>query len=295
MDFFIAQLINGLKMGSIYALVAIGYSMVYGILRLVNFAHGDLMMIATYGAWMFISWDLPIGVSLGGAILITVVFAVVIERLAYRPLRKGGSETTLMVSLAVSTLLQNIATLIFSPQNQAFKLPEFFSKTYAIRGVQISMMNIITFAVTIVLLIIISLVIKHTRAGMAMRACSDNMAAAQLMGINVNNIIVFAFVIGGILAATAGIMYSGSYVSFSPDMGFMIGIKAFVAAVIGGIGSFGGAALGGLVLGLLEMFFAGYLPSSVTSYRTACVFLILIIVLLVKPNGLFGKSDEKRS
>jgi branched-chain amino acid transport system permease protein len=295
MDFFIGVLINGLKMGSIYALVAIGYSIVYGILKLVNFAHGDLMMIATYAAWILISKDAPIAVAIGGALIITVVFALLMERAAYRPLRSAGPEATLMTSLAISSLLQNLATLIFSPQNQAFKLPEFFSKRYDFGNVSLSMMNILTFIVSVVLLITVNIIIKKTKIGMAMRACSDNLEASRLMGININHVIVFAFIIGGSLAGIAGVMYSGEYVSFSPDMGFMIGIKAFVAAVIGGIGSFGGAALGGLLLGLLEMFFAGYLPTSVTSYRTAFVFLILIIVLLAKPNGLLGTSDERRS
>lgn len=295
MSFFLGQLINGLKMGSIYALVGIGYSIVYGILGLINFAHGDLMMIATYSLWIMIAQKLPLWAGIIGAAVITALFAMGIERIAYRPLRKAGSAATLMTSLAVSSLLQNLCSLIFSPQNQALILPDFFSMRFKIGTVSLSMMNILTFIVTAVCMIVITLVMKKTRIGMAMRSCSDNLEASQLMGIDINHVIAFAFALGGVLAALAGMMYSGEYISFSNDMGFMIGVKAFVAVVIGGIGSIGGTVLGGLILGMLEMMLAGYLPSSMTSYRTGFVFLVLIIVLLVKPNGLFGAPAEERS
>ncbi len=295
MTFFLVQLINGLKMGSIYALIAIGYSFVYGILRLINFAHGDLLMIATYSAWALMAAGVPVGLAIVIGIIITLITSLLMERFAYRPLRKANVETTLMTSLAVSVLLQNIVTLIFSPQIKAFKLPDAVTQRIQIGSVQLQVLDILIFAVTIVTLVVVSFLVKKTKLGIAMRACSDNMTAAELMGVNINHAIVFAFVLGGVLAGIAGIMYSGEYISFSPDMGFMIGVKAFVAAVIGGIGSFGGAAIGGLILGILEMFFAGYLPTEVTNYRTAFVFLVLIVVLLIKPNGILGVSTEKRS
>jgi branched-chain amino acid transport system permease protein len=295
MDFFMEQLVNGLRLGSIYALIAIGYSIVYGILRLINFAHGDLLMVATYAAWCVVSLALPWPVAIAGAVVITVLFAVVIEVVAYRPLRKAGEETTMMTSLAVSLFLENLATLIFSAQAKAFTLPAFFSRSFQIGGVYITSLNVLTLSVTIVCVLAVTLLVGRTRIGMAMRACSDNMDASELMGININTIVTFAFVVGAVLASVAGILYSGEYTSFSPDMGFMIGIKAFIAAVIGGIGSLSGATVGGFLLGILEMMFAGYLPSGVTEYRTAFVFLILIVVLVVRPNGLLGRTDEKRS
>ena len=295
MSFFMEQLVNGLRLGSIYALIAIGYSIVYGILRLINFAHGDLLMVATYGAWCVVSLNLPWPVAIIGALLITVLFAVMIEILAYRPLRKAGEEATMMTSLAVSLFLENLATLIFSAQAKAFTLPDFLSTSFQFGGVYITYLNIITFGVTILCVLAVTLLIEKTRIGMAMRACSDNIGATELMGININTVVTIAFIIGAVLAAVAGILYSGEYTSFSPDMGFMIGIKAFIPAVIGGIGSLSGSTAGGFLLGILETMFAGYLPSGITNYRTAFIFLILIVVLLVRPNGILGKSDEKRS
>lgn len=295
MSFFLGCLLSGLKLGSIYALIAIGYSIVYSILRLINFAHGDLLMVATYGAWILISYHLPLVVALFGSVLITVLFGLLIERIAYRPLRNAGEEATLITSLAVSIFLQNLFMMIFGTKNQAFQLPDFFSQRVEIASYSISRMNGLIFIVTGVLIALVSFLIRKTRLGMAMRACSDNSQAARLMGIDINQVVVFAFVIGSSLASVAGIMYSGEYVSFSPTMGFMIGIKAFAAAVIGGIGSFGGAAAGGVILGLLEISFACYLPKGFSPYQTAFVFFTLIVVLLVRPNGLFGISDRRRS
>lgn len=295
MSFLIAQIINGIKIGSIYALIAIGYTMVYGILRLINFAHGDMLMIVTYTAWILMLAGIPLPAVILLSIVVTMLIALAVEHFAYRPLRGSGGETTLMTSLAVSMLLQNIVTVLFSPQSQAFKLPDIFSTQIMFGEIQISYMNVIFVAGTIISLIIVSVLVKSTRLGIAMRACSDNRDAAQLMGVNINSVIRFAFAISGVLAAIAGLMYSGEYISFNPSMGFIIGIKAFVAAVIGGIGSITGAALGGFLLGLLEMLLAGYLPSGFTAYRTALVFLTLILVLLVRPNGLLGTSDERRS
>ncbi|GHU63987.1 branched-chain amino acid ABC transporter permease [Clostridia bacterium] len=293
MDFFTGSLLSGLQLGSIYALIAIGYSIVYGILRLINFAHGDLLMVATYAAWILIARSQSLAFAVVGSVAITIVFGLVIERVAYRPLRDAGEETTLVTSLAVSIFLQNLFLMVFTPKNQAFLLPDFFSQK--ILNVSITNMSVVIFVVTGILIAVVSLIIKKTKLGMAMRACAENSGAAKLMGINLNGVVIFAFVVGSALAAVAGVLYSGQYVSFNPSMGFMIGIKAFAAAVIGGIGSFAGAAAGGLLLGVLEILFACYLPQGAGVYQTAFVFLVLIIVLLVKPNGLFGVAEERRS
>lgn len=293
MSFFIAELIGALKLGSIYALIAIGYSIVYSIMGLINFAHGELMMIATYSLWCLLAIHVPFGIAVVLAIIITVVFGLLMERIAYRPLRNHGEETLIITSLAVSVFLQSICQSIFGPSNKSLLLPEFFSKQYAIGSANITTMNIIIFVAAIVLIVAVGLILKNTKLGIAMRACADNSKAASLMGIDRNKITVFAFVIGSILAAIAGIMYTGEYVSFSPTMGFMLGVKAFIAAVIGGLGSFTGAAVGGFLFGFMEIFFAGYLPDSISSYQTGIVFIVLILLLLVRPNGLFGKSVER--
>ena len=295
MDFFVAELLNAVKLGSIYALVAIGYSVVYSIMGLINFAHGELLMIATYSLWGLMVLSVPFPLAVVLAVAITAAFGILIERIAYRPLRNHGEETLIITSLAVSVFLQSICQTIFGVNNQALQLPAVFSKRFALGGTSISVMNIVIFVVTAALILGVSLLIKKTKLGMAMRACADNSQAADLMGIDRTKVIVFSFGVGSVLAALAGMMYSGEYISFSPTMGFMLGIKAFIAAVIGGLGSFGGAAAGGFIMGFLEIFLAGYLPDGVSTYQTAFVFLILILVLLIRPNGLFGSNGGKRS
>ena len=296
MDYLLNQLVNGLRLGSVYAIVAIGYSMVYGILRLINFAHGDILTVGVYTILsLMLIGNLPLWLVIIIAIGVSIVVGLIVERLAYRPLRNAGEETTLISSLAVSAFLQNLITMIYSPQRKAFHLPEYLTQLHKFGPVQVSTMNIITFIAVIVILIVLSFVIKKTRIGMAMRACSDNMDAAMLMGINVNSVIVVAFAVGCGLACIAGLMLAGEYKTIDPLMGFVPGLKAFCAAVLGGIGSLGGAVAGGFILGIAEMLFAGLMPSSITPYREAFVFLLLIIVLLFKPNGLFGGKDGGRS
>lgn len=295
MDFFVAELLNAVKLGSIYALIAIGYSVVYSIMGLINFAHGELLMIATYSLWGLMVLLVPFPVAVLLAIVITTAFGLLIERVAYRPLRDHGEETLIITSLAVSVLLQSVCQTIFGVNNRALQLPAVFSVRFSLGSTSVSVMNLVIFITTAVMLVAVKLLLKKTRLGMAMRACADNSQAADLMGIDRNKVIVFSFGIGSVLAALAGMMYSGEYISFSPTMGFMLGIKAFIAAVIGGLGSFGGAAAGGFILGFLEIFLAGYLPDSVSTYQTAFVFFILILVLLLCPHGLFGSSDGKRS
>jgi branched-chain amino acid transport system permease protein len=293
MNFFIAEIINAIKLGSIYALIAIGYSIVYSILGLINFAHGDLMMVAVYSLWVLMNLKIPFALAVILAVIITMLLAIITERVAYRPLLNNGEETLIITSLAVSILLQSISQAVFGIDNKALKVPDFFTKRIQIADFTVSVMNFVILAVTIVSVIVLAFILKKTRIGLAMRAIKDNSLAADFMGINRKAVIVAAFGIGSALAALAGITYTGEYVSFDPQMGFMLGIKAFIAAVIGGLGSITGAALGAFVLAFLEIFFAGYLPDSIASYQTVFVFLILILVLLVRPDGLLGKNAKR--
>jgi len=292
-DYIIGQLVNGLRLGSIYAIVAIGYSIVYGILKLINFAHGDIMTLGVYAMLIFMTMlGLPIWMVIILSMMISVCAGLLIERLAYRPLRSAAEETTLVSSLAVSTLLQNVLLMIFSAQKQAFLLPDYMTELHTIGSIHLSTMNIITFASVAVSLVVLILVIHKTRIGTAMRACSENLTAAKLMGININKVIVFAFAVGSALACMAGFMLAGEYKTVDPAMGFVPGLKAFCAAVLGGIGSLGGAVIGGLLIGVSEMLFAGLMPTTVTAYRDAFVFVVLILVLLFKPTGILGSRER---
>ena len=253
LSYFLTMLISGLKLGSIYAIVAIGYSIVYGILRLINFAHGDIM---TVGVYIILTLMNAMGMPILPALLISVAFSIcvglLIERLAYRPLRDASEEATLISSLAVSALLQNILQMVFTSQRQPFILPEWLTAGHMIGTVSVSTINMITIVVTAILLVILHFVLKLTRIGTAMRACSENLRAARLMGVNVNKVVMTAFAIGSGLAVVAGLLLAGEYKTVYPSLGFVPGLKAFCAAVIGGIGSMGGAVTGAFIIGVAE-------------------------------------------
>lgn len=295
MGYFTAQLISAVKLGSIYALVAIGYSIVYSIMGMINFAHGELLMIATFSLWVLLNAGIPFAGAVALAIVITALFGILIERIAYRSIRNAGESTQIITSLAVSIFLEALCQAIFNSSSKALIIPDFFSRTFRILDTTVSAIDVVTLACTVVLTLAVVLIIHRTAVGKAMRAVADNMEAADLMGIDKNRVITVAFVIGSVLAAVAGILYSGKYTSFSNDMGFMLGVKAFIAAVLGGLGSMTGAVAGGYIMAVLEVFFSGYLPRGVGSYQTAFTFLVLILVLLVRPNGLFGSSNRQRS
>ena len=295
MGFFTAQLISAIKLGSIYALVAIGYSIVYSIMGMINFAHGELLMIATFSLWVLMNAGIPFGWAVVLAILITVLFGVLIERIAYRPIRNAGESTQIITSLAVSIFLEAVCQAIFNSSSKALIIPDFFSRTFKVLGTTVSVIDVVTLACTVILTFAVMLIIQKTQVGRAMRAVADNMEAADLMGIDKDRVITVAFVIGSFLAAVAGILYSGKYTSFSNDMGFMLGVKAFIAAVLGGLGSLTGAVAGGYIMALLEVFFSGYLPRGVASFQTSFTFMVLILVLLIRPNGLFGSGARERS
>lgn len=294
LSYFLTMLISGLKLGSIYAIVAIGYSIVYGILRLINFAHGDIM---TVGVYLILTLMNAMGMPILPALLISVGFSVgvglLIERLAYRPLRDASEEATLISSLAVSALLQNLLQMVFSSQRQPFILPQWLTTGHQVGPVTISTVNMITIVVTAILLVILHFVFKMTRIGTAMRACSENLNAARLMGVNVNKVVMTAFAIGSGLAVVAGLLLAGEYKTVYPTLGFVPGLKAFCAAVIGGIGSMGGAVTGAFIIGVAEMLFAGLMPTTMTAYRDAFVFLLMVIMLLFRPNGLFGGETAR--
>ena len=293
---FLNYLINGISLGSIYAIIALGYTMVYGIAKMLNFAHGDVIMVGAYVCFFASSsFGLPpiLGVLL--AMAVCTALGVVIERLAYKPLRQATSLAVLITAIGMSYFLQNAAQLLWTSNPKIF--PTFFTVTDRETGavktgislfegqLNLSYASIVTIAACIVIMIALTLFTSKSKMGKAMRACSEDKAAAQLMGINVNTTISMTFAIGSCLAAIAGVLLCSSYPTLQPTTGSMPGIKAFTAAVFGGIGSIPGAMLGGILLGIIEIFAKAFN----TNISDAVVFAVLIVVLLVKPSGLLGK------
>ncbi len=293
MEFFISQLINGLNLGSIYALVAIGYTMVYGIIKLINFAHGEIMMFGAYFAFylaFLFPFQLPFIVILLVSMTLSALMGILIERIAYRRLRKAPRISALITAIGVSLFLQNIALLIF--KSDAKKMPELISKQPVnILGIEVPNITLVTFFLSILFMILLTVFVRNTKPGKAMRAVSQDQEAAMLMGINVNSVIALTFALGSALGAMGGIFYSVAFSQVYPTLGFMPGLKAFVAAVLGGIGSIGGAVIGGYVIGMIETFTKAYVSSM---WSDALVFGILIFVLLFKPSGLLGKNVKEK-
>ncbi len=292
---FLQQLVNGLALGAVYALIALGYTMVYGVLRFINFAHSEVFMAGAFAGY-FLARLIPTGSVVGGllvlagAMLICALLGVLIEKLAYRPLRGRSTLTALITAIGVSLLLQNLGQRIFGPNPRSF--PVLFPLHYFhLGGVVLSSAQLILFAVTAVLLLGLRHVVMKTRIGTAMRALSFNPVAASLVGINNDRVISFTFALGSALAAAGGILYASSYPSIDPLMGTLPGLKAFVAAVLGGIGNIPGAALGGVVLGLVETLVVALGGST---YRDAVAFAVLILILLFRPNGLLGRLQTEK-
>ncbi|MBQ8208081.1 MAG: branched-chain amino acid ABC transporter permease [Clostridia bacterium] len=291
MSLFFQTLISGLSLGSIYALIALGYTMVYGIAKMLNFAHGDVIMIGAYSVIVTVmSLNLPPVIAILASILFCALLGVTIEFLAYKPLRKASPLAVLITAIGVSYFLQNIAQLIFGTQQKAF--PKIIDLPgIRISGVEINGITLITLAVTAIIMIALTLFINKTKVGKAMRAVSEDKEAAELMGISTNRTISVTFAIGSALAAVASIFYGATYTYIKPTTGSMPGIKAFTAAVFGGIGSIPGAMLGGIMLGVIEQYSKAYIS---TTMSDAIVFAVLIIVLLVKPTGLLGKKISEK-
>ena len=296
MDFqtFMQQFVNALSLGSLYALIAIGYTMVYGILRLINFAHGDIFMIGGYLAFYAVtSLMMPWWVAAAASVGLTMLFGMGLERVAYRPLRDSPRISIMISAIGASFLIENLAIVLFDARPKAFPVPEFFAAQFVVSGVHIAAVSAIIPAVTIVILSVLLWVVYRTKTGMAMRAVSTDVDAARLMAIDVNKVISITFAIGSALAAVGGIMWALKYPRLEPLMGIMPGLKCFIAAVIGGIGSVAGAVLGGLLLGIIELLTIAFLPE-LTGYKDAFAFILLIVVLLVKPTGLLGKNQREK-
>ncbi len=291
---FISYLINGISLGSVYAIIALGYTMVYGIAKMLNFAHGDVIMIGAYVAITAITGaGLPLVVAVLLAIIFCTVLGVAIERIAYRPLRNAASPLAVLITaIGVSYLLQNIALLIFGANTRSFQsVVPIPAITLAGGKLTISGETIATIGACIIIMVGLTFFIKKTKAGQAMLAVSEDKGAAQLMGINVNGTIALTFAIGSALAALAGVLLCSAYPTLTPYTGSMPGIKAFVAAVFGGIGSIPGAMIGGILLGVIEIFSKAYISSQLAD---AIVFSVLIIVLIVRPAGILGKNIQEK-
>lgn len=289
---FISQLINGLQLGSIYALVALGYSMVYGIIMLLNFAHGDIIMVGGYIAMLIITAGVSPAIAVVAAIVGCAVLAMVIEKIAYKPLRSAPRISLLITAIGVSMLLQNLAQLIFSANAQSFPSSSIITvQNISLGSTQISVTAIVTIAVSIISMVLLTLLVQKTRMGKAMRAVSEDMGAAQLMGINVNRTVSFTFAVGSVLAGIGSILYCCRYPVLTPTIGSMLGLKAFVAAVLGGIGSIPGAMIGGFAIGLAEVLVTSL---GLSEWADGIVFAILIVVLLFRPTGFMGRSMSEK-
>jgi branched-chain amino acid transport system permease protein len=297
MTTFFQQLVNGLSLGSIYALIALGYTMVYGVLRLINFAHGDVYMVGAYAGYYLsrkLKGDEPSLLAallvMLGSMLVCAVFGVIIERFAYRPVRRAARLSLLITAIGVSLLIENAGQLIFGPD------PKFFPSLapradFILGGVRVTSEQLTVITVSFLLMVLLRFFILKTRTGKAMRAVSFNLDAAKLMGISTDRIIAVTFALGSALAAAAGVLIGMQIPKIDPLMGIMYGLKAFVAAVLGGIGNIPGAVLGGLLIGTSEVMVVGYLSST---YRDAIAFGILILVLLLRPQGILGRVQKEK-
>ncbi len=292
---FLQQLINGLSLGSLYALIAIGYTLVYGILRLINFAHGDLLMVSAYAAIMGVgifSWPWPAAFAL--AIAATGLLGVLLERGAYRPLRRAPRISLLISAIAASFLLENLVLVIAGGRAKPFPVPAAFSGAVAVGGLYIPRLSFLIPLITAAFLAGLFGIIYRTQAGRAMRAIARDQEMSSLMGIDVNRIIALTFLLGSLLAGVGGVLWAMKDPQVNPFIGILPGLKAFIAAVLGGIGNVTGAVLGGLLLGLLEIMIVALFPSW-AGYRDALAFALLILLLLVRPTGLLGEAlgEEK--
>lgn len=286
---FIQSLINGLNQGAIYALIALGYTMVYGIIRMINFAHGDFIMIGSYTLFytipLMINIGMPSWLAVILAIIVCTVVGVLVERIAYKPVRKAGAMSALITAMAMSLFLENLAMVLFGAKpHNVQKVFDFPSIT--VFGANLPLNVLLTIVIGFIIMIALQLFIKYTKLGRAMRAVPQDRDASILVGINVDKIITLTFAIGSALAAVAALMYCAKYPRVTNDMGSMMGMKAFIAAVLGGIGIIPGAMLGGILVGLIEIFVKLFAPG----WYEAITYLVLIVILLVKPSGILGKN-----
>jgi branched-chain amino acid transport system permease protein len=286
------QAFNGLALGMAYALIAVGYSLVFGILRLVNFSHGSVYAFGAHMVILFVSYNFGLAPAIILGVVLTGLLGILIDKMALSPLRKKNSPgiSSLITTIGISYIIQNLLMMAFGSEKKTF--PELFpSKMITIAGAQVSSMQIVMFIASVILLLVLTLLVKFTKIGLAMRSVEQSEKIASLMGINTNFIIAFTFFLGGASAAIASILISGYYQIVYPTMGFVVGLKAFAAAVLGGIGLFHGSIVGGLVIGVAEAIAASLFGSA---YRDSVAFIILILVLVIRPAGLFGKKGIEK-
>ncbi len=290
---FLQQMVNGFSLGSMYALIAIGYTMIYGVLRLINFAHGDIMMVGAYAAlFSMTSLSLPFGFALLFAITVAIILGVFTDRVAYKPLRKAPRISLLITAIGISFLLENVFQVIFGGTPRSFPVPSYFEQLVTIGSVNLAMTAILVPIITLFLLSVVLFILYRTKYGMAIRALAFDISTVNLMGIDANMIISIVFALGSSLAAIGGVFWALNYPSIDPLMGVLIGLKAFAAAVLGGIGSVGGAVLGGFIIGFTEVVAVALFPD-LAGFKDAFAFIFLILVLLFKPTGILGYNFEK--
>ncbi len=291
---FLQHLTNALSLGSLYALIAIGYTMVYGILRLINFAHGDIFMLGAYFAFYLITLVMmPWWIAFLVAIGVTAMLGIGLERVAYKPLRDSPKISIMISAIGASFLIENLATVIFGGRPKGFSVPPVFSEVLHFGSVSVVSISVIIPVFTFALLALLLWIVHKTKTGMAMRAVSTDLDAARLQAIDVNRIVSFTFGLGSLLAAFGGIFWALKYPQLNPTMGIMPGLKCFIAAVLGGIGNIMGAVLGGFLLGMIEIMIIAFFPD-LSGYRDAFAFIVLILVLLLKPSGLLGKNQVEK-
>ncbi|WP_121626867.1 branched-chain amino acid ABC transporter permease [Poseidonibacter antarcticus] len=290
---FMQQMVNGFSLGSMYALIAIGYTMVYGVLRLINFAHGDIMMVGAFLGYTFMAvFDLPFSVTVLLSVTIAALFGMFMDKIAYKPLREAPKISLLITAIGISFFLENAFTVFGGGIPRAFPVPEYMENIFNVAGVTFSVASILVPIITLILLACILYVLYKTKYGMAIRALSFDIKTVNLMGIDANMIIALVFALGSGLAAVGGIFWAVNYPSVEPMMGVLVGLKAFAAAVVGGIGSVSGAVLGGFIIGFTEVVVIAFFPE-MGGYKDAFAFIFLILVLLFKPTGIMGEDLEK--
>lgn len=294
LEALIQQLMNGLSLGSLYALIAIGYTMVYGILRLINFAHGDIFMIGAYCAFFFVAiFHLPWFLSALLAIGLTALVGMSVERIAYRPIRNAPRISLLITALGMSLFIENLGLVTVGARPKAFARPEIMAKVVKIGPAAVSAVSIWVPVLSVLLLLALIYIVYRTKPGMAMRAVSTDIETTRLMGADVDKVIAFTFALGSALAAAGGIMWACKYPQINPLMGIYPGWKAFTAAVVGGIGNITGAMLGGLLIGMVEIMTVAFFPD-LSGYRDGIIFALLLIFLLIKPTGILGESLKEK-
>lgn len=294
LDMFIQQMFNAVTLGSLYGLIAIGYTMVYGILRLINFAHGDILMLGAYFVFFgTTTFFLPWGIAIVVAVIAASLAGILVDRIAYRPLREAPRISALISAIAVSFFIESVSVVLFTGLPRPVHQPEWLTAAFTIGNVRLVPLTIVVPVSSFLLVMLLLWVVYRTKPGLAMRAISKDIETTRLLGVRVDHIIALTFGIGSALAAASGIMWALRYPQIHPYMGIFPGFKAFIAAVLGGIGSIQGAMIGGLILGFLEIMTVAFMPS-LSGYRDAFAFIVLVLVLLVRPTGLFGERTEEK-